>query len=122
MNKIKHLKIAKKAIIAGGIAAMLLQLTGCSGEPSEAEMQSVFQGEFDNAMTDFKNLGDIGVQMAKKVPEFVSVEKKGCTARKPTGYTCDVLVEVKPVNSDQTSKTPMTISFVKGESGWVPQK
>jgi hypothetical protein len=118
MSKIKSLQIAKKVMIAGGIAAMALHLTGCSGEPSEAEMRAIFKGEFDAA----KNMGGmVGQMMAKTVPEFVSLEKKGCTARKPTGYTCDVLLELKPVNSDQTRKNPMTISFVEGESGWVRQ-
>jgi hypothetical protein len=108
--------------VAAGVLALVpvcLLVAGCSGEPSEADIQQVYEVEIDRANEQMVRMG--GEQAANLLgkTELHSVEKLGCKeAEGNSGYNCDVKVDISvPFLGRQTQTRSQR--FVEGDDGWV---
>jgi hypothetical protein len=93
-----------------------LMLAGCSGGPSDSEVKEAFKVVFDRETIP---LAAVSKMTGSEPPELVEVNNLGCTKREPSGYACDVEVEVKFRGAAQ--KTAKKMNFVKGSDGWIIQ-
>lgn len=101
-----------KTRFALGVVMAPLFLAGCSGEPSEAEIQS--------SVSAF--IVELGKIIAKRSPQPLvasDVTKRGCTLQQGATYVCDVTVTISGgyMPSPQTRTAPMR--FTKADGGWV---
>jgi hypothetical protein len=102
------------------ILLMSAGLVGCSGEPSNGDIEAAMKKNLDDTKTQMSTAGGaFGKNMAEKMPSLVSVSKTGCTPRQPSGFTCDIDIEVQKVGEKETSKTPAKVSFVKSDGTWA---
>jgi outer membrane biogenesis lipoprotein LolB len=91
------------------LAAALLLLTGCSVEPSEADIKKAFETELSQIK---------GVQ-ANLAPKLHGLKKLSCTkAEGNPGYNCDVELDVENFLG-QRQKNAVKVRFVKSDDGWV---
>lgn len=101
----------------------LVCLTGCSGEPSESDIQTAIKSEMDKSVQDAdKFAGNMGSSMMKDMlPTIYGVHKIGCTKDQGASYTCDVEVDASTTFSGR-KKAVTKMTLVKGSDGWVLQK
>lgn len=90
---------------------LVLGLTGCTYEPSEADIKAVIQTKYD-AMNNLGNLFGM-----KHVAELAAVEKIGCQSIREKVYRCDVIVTGTGTLSGP-EKTPMSMVLMRGKTGW----
>lgn len=103
-----------KAIL---IPLLAVALSGCSGEPSEADLKNALIKEVDkaNVLLD-KSSGVLGAQSLKT--EVKEVKKIGCKESSDSaGYNCDIkITATSPMLGTTTNNG--TARFVKGDDGW----
>ncbi|SDU13176.1 hypothetical protein SAMN05216296_1955 [Pseudomonas pohangensis] len=104
------------AFIMASVTGSALMLTGCSGGPSDSEVSEAFKAGFEREM---KPLAALSKMTGVAPPELVDVNNLGCAERKPSGYVCDVEIEMKSRGTVQ--KSVHKLDFVKGSDGWVIQ-
>jgi len=90
--------------------ASLLALTGCSGEPSEADMKISLEAVMKSNPI-----------MASLFSGFDEFEKLGCKeAEGKPGYVCDYRATTTVMGQKNTSNA--SARFVEGDSGWQAQQ
>ena len=93
------------------IAAMCgMLLAGCSGEPSEKDIQSAIAKE-QQAMPEM---------MKGMVPEITGVKKVGCKSDSEKAYICDLEMEAKQFGATKKGVAP--VRLVKTSDGWAVTK
>ena len=93
----------------GMVLITVAVLTGCSVEPSEADIKKAIEREFSQ-----------GEGMAGGLaPKLHGLKKLGCAkAASNPGYNCDVELDLEaPFIGRQ--KSALKVRFVKGDDGWV---
>ncbi|WP_137817871.1 hypothetical protein [Pseudomonas sp. 2FG] len=106
----------KNLVLTAAISAVAVGLTGCSGEPSGAEIEALLRASL--AGTTKQMEGVVGAQAAKNMSgEIYSVESLGCVDREPAGYICDVEVDMKAPFSGR-NKSVAKVALVEGDDGW----
>jgi hypothetical protein len=85
-------------------------LAGCSGEPSEKDIQSAIAKE-QQAMPDL---------MKGMVPEITAVKKVGCKSDSEKAYICDLEMEAKQFGATKKGVAP--VRLVKTSDGWAVTK
>lgn len=100
----------------------LLLLSACGGEPSEADIKSVFEKQTAADAKAMEQIGGKGaaVRMKGLMPEVKSIKKIGCKADGENAYKCDVEMEVTQMGT--TNKGIAPVRFVKGSDGWMASK
>lgn len=93
-------------------------LAGCSGEPSESDIEDAVKANVAQVNTTVKNVGGglIGDSMQTQVH---GVKKIACAkASEDAGYNCDVELDITaPIVG--RSKNVGKIRLVEGDSGWA---
>jgi hypothetical protein len=91
------------------LAPVLLLFTGCSSEPSEADMKKAYEAKLAQIKAIPNSNSDL---------KLYSVKKVACAkAEGNPGYNCDV--EVDAENFKVRAKNTLKARFVKGDDGWV---
>ncbi len=103
-------------LAACAVAAGVLLLAGCSGGPSEAEIQKAFGESLAASLSMFAAFS--GEASAAPAANVKSVDSHGCErANGKPGYNCTFTVEIELPNG-QSMKRQETTRFVQGERGW----
>lgn len=100
-----------KRTTCAAIAAAFL-LAGCSGEPSEGEIEEsvgAFMAEF----------GKIVARTAKTPLRVDSVEKHGCTLAQGATYVCDITMTISGGHMQAPSARTAPMKFTKTDAGWI---
>lgn len=129
LHKINHRKkeIIMKRIVCLAIVAM--NLSGCSGAPSDGNIREALLAEQKRAAAQTEAIaagsgfaGDMVRNIAGQSKfEIVSAHKLGCKEDGENAYRCDVEIEAK--QGEKTIKGPPTsLRFVKGSDGWRAQQ
>lgn len=111
------------AFLLAGVAALL---TGCSAEPSAAEIKSLVDRDVKPAMEMQAQLYSGAMNMlsggGRKIEktELKDVRKIGCKASGEQAYLCDV--ELVMQAGDAIKPAIIQVRFVKGSNGWVLTK
>lgn len=115
------MKLQKNLIAVATILVMSAGLAGCSGEPSDGDIEAAMQKNLEDTKTQMSSVvgKSMAEKMAAKMPVIVSVTKNGCMPRQPSGFICDIDMEVQKPGANETSKTPAKVSFVESDGNWV---
>lgn len=124
-------------MVIAGICAVSLAgvLTGCSGEPSEADLEKavkvIAKAELEKTQALMKQLGsnpltksmmkgeNVEVDLESELSK-ISVKKLACAkAEGNPGYNCDVEMSRPGEGGAGPQKSPMKGRFVKSDDGWV---
>lgn len=88
-------------------------LTGCSSEPSEADLKAVVQTQYDS----LNGLGNM-FGMKQGIASLKSVEKVTCNGIREKVYRCDLVVfGTNPITGDD--KRVVSLLLMKTKDGWV---
>lgn len=100
----------------------LLLLAACGGEPSEADIKSVFEKQIAAEAKTMEQIGGKGTadRMKGLMGEVKIIKKIGCKADGENAYKCDVEMEVTRMGN--TNKGIAPVRFVKGSDGWMASK
>ena len=114
-----------KFMLTAVLVAVSLFASGCSGEPSEADIKAAFEKDMAKTAQSIDEAGKMFGGMGKSLTdslgrmELHSVKKIGCAeAKDAPGFVCDVEVDMT-VPIAGRSKEMATARFVKGPDGWV---
>lgn len=91
---------------------LVVLLEGCSSEPSEEELKSVVQAQYD-AVNGLSGMFGIKQDLAS----LKSVEKVGCTSVRDKVYRCDVVVSAINVVTGE-GKGALSLLLMKTQEGW----
>jgi len=115
------MEVRVKALFSGIIIVILgVALTGCSGEPTEAELKKVLQSEMDRANELAKTMlgSEAGAEVATTIH---SLDKLKCKQSEVDGkqeYRCRVEMDITyPPAKRQKRKA--SIRMVKEDKGWM---
>ena len=117
-----------KQFLPASLFALLLVVTGCSGEPSESDIRAAFERDIaassqslNETAQKFGGAGKAITDMLGKT-EIHSVKKIGCIAAKDApGFVCDVEMDMTAPLAGR-KKDMTSARFVKGPDGWVVTK
>lgn len=102
---------APTVIVAG------LLLAGCSGRPSESDIQKAYSESLNASLALFAAFG--GREAAAPATSVKSVDSHGCErANGKPGYICTFNLEIE-LPTGQLMNAQETSRFVRGDRGWV---
>ncbi len=114
---------AQRTLFAGFTMLLGAALTGCSGEPTGAEMQQALQSEMDRANELARTM--LGEEAGAAVATTIhTLDKLGCTPTELDGraaYRCRVEMDIT-YPPDERQRRKASIRMVKEESGWTVVK
>jgi len=104
-----------KSFAVCAICLTTFALAGCSGEPSESDIEDAVKADVAQVNTTVKNVGG-GLSMQTQVH---GVKKIACAkASEDAGYNCDVELDITAPFIGR-SKNIGKIRLVEGDSGWA---
>jgi len=106
----------KKILSALALTAFL---TGCSGAPSDAEIEGLLKSEFAKANELMAGMGPLGKQ---GIIEIVNISNHGCDSHKTMdgAYTCDLETTIKnPMLGEQTERKMVGLAKTKAGKWYV---
>jgi len=115
------MEVRVKALFTGIIIVLLgMTLTGCSGEPTEAELKKVLQSEMDGANELAQTM--LGKEAGAEVATTIhALDKLSCKQSEVDGtqeYRCKVEMDITyPPAKRQKRKA--SIRMVKEDNGWM---
>jgi len=115
------MEVRAKALFTGITIVLLgMALTGCSGEPTEAELKKVLQSEMDRANELAQTMlgNEAGAEVATTIH---ALDKLNCKLSEVEGkqeYRCKVEMDITyPPAKRQKRKA--SIRMVKEDNGWM---
>ena len=110
------MKARMNKTLIGILAVGLCTLTGCSGEPSQQQVEAAVQKNVDEANNRAKQLaGKLSPDMQTKLN---SAKKVACTKESDKVYKCDVEIDMNMPMAGELKKT-VSSRFVNGSDGWT---
>lgn len=99
----------------------ILVLAGCSNEPSDGDIKTALEAEFDGAKRQMKELGMTDEIAQSMMPEIHNVKVLDCEETGEKAYLCNFEIDISmPMGERKTEVDRAT--FVKREDGtWAPQ-
>lgn len=105
-------------LVLSAIALSTFALSGCSGGPSNSDIEKAIKANVEQATQQAKNMGGSAVSESM-LPKVYGVKNLGCAKEKDaTGYICDVEVDASAPFVGR-SKQVGKMRFIKGSDGWV---
>jgi hypothetical protein len=112
----------KKMIVTSVACLIAIALSGCSREPSSADIEKAIRAYLAHENQQAKNYGGfIGSMVADMVPKIYGIRKIGCApAQGSSGYNCDVEIDAsREFPGRGRSKNVAKFRFIKGSDGWL---
>lgn len=99
----------------------LVALAGCSNEPSDSDIKTALEAEFDGAKRQMKELGMTDELAQSMMPDIHNVKVLDCEETGESAYLCNFEIDISmPMGERKTEVDRAT--FVKREDGtWAPQ-
>ena len=112
----------KTIIQMTALGATVLLLAGCSGEPSNGDIEKAVQASVQQSQEAMGKLADGNPQAAEMAKAFQakvhSVNKIGCKSDGDKAYKCDVELDMETGLTGRKKQT-VPVRMVKGSDGWT---
>ncbi len=106
-----------RKFVAVCISLSALLLAGCSGGPSEGDIEKLLRAEQEKTVASMAAL--IGEKKAKQMAgEIHTVTKKNCAESSDNTYICEISVDMEaPLVGRKTQDAKVTL--IDGDNGWI---